>query len=103
MPGEWTDDEYEWIPHAEVEPPSSDQIIVISLTYSFALDWARDNAINPKRIIHIGGGRDAHKVRGTRGLPYIWIEHPYEDFKISDRAKIWEALESTNARRWTEH
>lgn len=82
--------------------PSDDRIIVISISANLAFDWARDNEINPQRLMYVSGARDAHKIRGTQNLPYVWVEHPFHDFRPSDRSEIWYHLESTRAQRWND-
>lgn len=79
-----------------------EEIIVISISANLAFNWAHKNEINPRRIIHVSGARDAHKIRGTEHLPYIWIEHSDRDFSPRDRSEIWYFLEGTRARRWNE-
>jgi hypothetical protein len=78
------------------------EIIVIAATANLAFDWAHRNEIDPQRIIHVSGARDAHKIRGTKHLPYIWIEHPQRDISPGDRSEIWYHLECTEAQRWNE-
>ena len=77
-------------------------IVVIAPTYRIATHWARENDINPRRIVYVSGPHNVHQIQGLKEPVYTWIHSNDPHLRVKEGWRITDALMAARARHWEE-